>query len=160
MPVLNANIAQQNNFTFTIGLDGHKNIMLNITEVSGLGISISPTETPFGGNRAMLPGTTVQYNELTLSVILDDKLEALEQVYTYMNTLKDTSTDTADDQHTFQGLLRTFDGMYYPQVEFTFHHCWIASLGDLTLSTTITESEPIILSVGIQYDYFEFKRTA
>jgi len=160
MVSLNSNFSQQNNFTFNIGLEGNKNILLNVTEISGLGMNISPTEVPFGGNRALLPGTTVQFNEMNLSVLLDDKLETLEQVYTYMNTLKDTSTDTANDQHTFQGLLRMFDGMYYPQVEYTFHNCWITSLGDITLSTTISEAEPIILSVGIQYDFFEFKRTA
>lgn len=156
MPI-NPNIAQSNNFKFLMAQD-EKNIQFSVTEISGLGFNISEIDFPYHSINIKRAGDTVTFNSLSLTVLLDSDLQVLEQIHNYMDTIKDTDNNVKNDEYVFEGYLTLFDGMNYPTMKYTLHNCWISSMGDMTLSTTTTEAEPITLNVNVAYDWHELER--
>ena len=106
------------------------------------------------------PGDNANYNELSLSIIIDDKLYALEQLHTYINWVKNTENNTLTEEPFFTGLLTLYDLKNTSFFEFTLENCFFSAFADLNFTTSTTENQNLIMSATVSYDYYKVNRVA
>ena len=149
----NVNISQVANFTFTM-INPLKTIEFYIQEFSGLGVSLNTIEQPYQGITAKRAGATLTYNEIQLTVLLDEEMQAFEEAYNYMLATSNVETNEIDWQHTFTGILKPTNNKNWFIKKFELMDCWISSISDLNFSTNQTENAPITIPITIMFDYY------
>ena len=157
---LSPNQFSANNFKFAISQPGYENVEFQIQEFSGLGITINVQEQYHMSETLRRPGDNANYNELSLSIIIDDKLYALEQLHTYINWVKNTENNTLTEEPFFTGLLTLYDLKNTSFFEFTLENCFFSAFADLNFTTSTTENQNLIMSATVSYDYYKVNRVA
>jgi len=148
------------NFSFTIAEPGHENIDFQCQQISGLGITLGLTEHNDMGIPRKYPGDSITVNPINLTVILDDRLLALEQILDHMSQIKNMETNMQDPEHTFLGILQLMDNMNHPIMEFQFHSSWFESISDINFNSSDSDNTNITVDVAMNCDYYTYSRIA
>lgn len=152
----NPNVTQASNFLFVMSNET-KHIQFFVQEFSGLGISFNEVDNQtYMGQRIKRPGDLLTFNDITLTVIIDEDLDVLEEAYNFMAAggLKDVVTNELNWNNLFTGFLHLSTNRNNFKKTIKFDNCWIRELGDLNFQSTQGEVSPMITSIIIAFDAY------
>ena len=152
----NPNISQAANFLFVMSND-IKHLQFFVQEFSGLGISFSEVDNQtYFGQRIKRAGDVLTFNDISLTVMVDEDLNILEDAYNFMaKGLKNVEKNEINWNNIFTGVLHLSTNRNNYHKTITFENCWIRELGDINFSTTQGEVSPITTQVTIAFDAYD-----
>ena len=101
------------------------------------------------------PGDHIQWNNLTLSLICDEELEAYKEIMEYILLAKDPETgEMNNDEIWFDSVLHITTNKNNFSQKFRFYNCWISSVTDLAFNTTSSEDDPLVFNVEVIFSHF------
>lgn len=132
------------------------------------GVSIGVMDLPTPYYRMKQPGTSVEFDDVSLSLILDEQLIVYETLFNWMMSLKpltlnDSTTDTA-----IKSRIEKYTGDMFSNAKISLfsnnfteiyktiniYHLWPNSLSTIDLSNEDTESVVLTFEVIFSYAYF------
>jgi len=142
------------------------NVSFQVQSVTLPGLSLGVTEQPTPFKNIPLHGDKLTYDELTLSIKLDEDMQAWEEIYDWM-----IGIGKPDDYTQHASLVASDDGIYsdaslivisnnrIPNREFTFKNMFPVSLAPITLDTRSPNVEYVVLDIGFKYQSYSIKKT-
>ena len=119
-------------------------------------ISLSPPKVNSrSGALVNLASDTVEYDDLSVEVILDKDWEVWNNLYGHFLNGLNVEEGTFLKENIFDVWLEFFNGEGKSVKKFMFYKCRLVSFGDISLSTMDTEDELNTLSLGFVFDYME-----
>ncbi len=139
------------------GASNMKDMWWNVQTFQLPAISMSPPKVN-GRSGAMinLAPDVVDYDDLTLDVILDKSWVVYTQLYEHF--IKRLSVENAQfvKEGTFDLWIEMYDGEGKMQKKIWFYRCRLTTFGDMTFDMMSSEDELNTMSLSFVYDYFEF----
>ncbi|AZU98612.1 tail completion and sheath stabilizer protein [Acinetobacter phage vB_AbaM_PhT2] len=139
---------------------------LNVQTALIPGISIPTINTPLGKKglgRANRPGTTFEFEPLVCRVLIDEKLDAWTDIYTWMLSLNNYLTH--DNNGVLPGVLPDFISLHIlsndkvtPLMTIHYHNAWPQLIGDLEFNYTEEADPAIFANVTFQYSHFTVEK--
>ena len=105
------------------------------------------------------PGDMHNWNNLSLNVLCDENLSAFKEAHACSFAIKNPETGEMGIpfEELFDAKMIIFTNKNNYQHEVTFVDAWIQMVGDLQLSHTTSEDDPVTFAVEIVYDYYKFE---
>lgn len=136
---------------------------LNVQNALIPGVRIPVTETPSGTKglgRARLPGSTFEFDPLTIRFQVDEDLKSWLELYRWMLSINNYLT--LENEGWMDGVLPKFISLHILDntksksvMIIHYHGAWVSDLGEMEYSYT-EESDPAITCMAtFQYKYFE-----
>lgn len=148
------NVTQSTDYKFIMSND-FMHTEFFVQTFSGLGMSFGQIDREFFGHTVKRPGDNITFNDLSLTVILDEELEVLEELY---NTMAAKTRVVATSEITwtnlFEGILHLSTNRNNIRKRIRFENCWIKDIGDISYSAIDVEASIITTSVGIPFDSY------
>lgn len=113
-------------------------------------------------NEVPLPGDKLDFSEVTINIILDEELQAYQEVFGWMNRLVNTkyvptterSTLLPSSEHDMT--LMILNSANTKQVSFIYRNAFPVNIGNLSMGAE-AEASPILMPVSFQYTYFDIE---
>lgn len=151
------NLLKNENFTFILNNE-FKTLEFFVQEVNIPGVNLGEIQINHLSQNQKRVGDTLNYSQLNVTVICDEKLKAFQEVYNYLIRLKNPETGILDiEKAYFNGNLILTTNKNNPLLNIVFYNCWINSISDLQLVTTNTEANVLTFTITMNFDYYEFK---
>jgi hypothetical protein len=132
-------------------------IELTVQEVNIPGITIGIIEHPWQSMKDKMPGDSIEFNNLTLTVILDEDLKSLKEIIDNCMISHNPTTNTYHNKNAlFDATLHLTSNKNNVKHTLTFYDAWIQSFSDISLQTTSSEDEQVTVQFEIVYNYYTF----
>ena len=147
------NYLKPNSFKFV--LERVPNITYFTQSVSIPDLSLSSLDVPNPtGTKSLFTGWKSEYGVLSLSYIVDENMKNWIEIYDWYQActnLNDPSTivDLAD--RTSDGTLLVLTSAYAKNVNIKFRGLFPTSLGNVSFSSILTSTEPVVTTVNFEY---------
>lgn len=159
------NLTHQTNFRLDIP-DNNATIMMQsaVQRVSIPGIEMEPVQVPTNPLlQAQLPGSSVRFEPLNLTMLIDENLDAYCELYTWMLSINDyremRSTATLAGKSPRTIMVHVLDNSHQKTLAtFRFFDAWPSSLGQLDYTYSDEGNNPVTCDVTFYYKYFEVER--
>jgi hypothetical protein len=153
-----ANINLFKSCNFKIALKSEKQIELMVQEVNLPGYTIGQIETRWQSMSDKRPGDSIEFNDLMLTVLIDEDLEIYKEIYNNLILQHNPLTNTLEcSKQLFDGYLFLLTNKNNLQHKVHFYNCWIKSLDDVQLSHATSEDEQLIVTLNISYNFYMFE---
>jgi hypothetical protein len=110
------------------------------------------------GHQAMKdkrPGDSVEWEDLTLTILCDEDLNAFKDVYKYLNLTHDPYTNTLEvRQEVFDATLFITSNKNNPKFKIKFYDAWFQSVSPIQFQSTSPDENNLTFTVGIRYNYY------
>jgi hypothetical protein len=104
------------------------------------------------------PGDSIDFEDLTLTIICDEDLNAFKEVYNYLKLAHHPVTNALEvQQEMFDAYLLLTTNKNNVQHKLHFVDAWIQSVGAIQLQTISSEDNNITFPVTIRYNYYLFE---
>lgn len=103
-----------------------------------------------------LGSDTTNYEELTVTAILDKNWKVYDELYAHFIERLNVETGQFTKEGTFDIWIQFFNGEGKPVKKFTFYRCRLVSFGGLNVSTQDTEDTLNTLDLNFVFDYMEY----
>jgi len=131
-------------------------VMITITNIPGFGLS--QIELPRPGIMDKRPGDFLTFNDLSVTVNCDEKLEVYKQIHNYLLTASNPNNAHYDNVYPiFDGILLLTTNKNNVQHKITFYDCFFKSVGNIQLQSTTSDDNLISFNMDIGYVYFDFE---
>lgn len=140
--------------------------VLNVQTALIPGISIPVTNVPsgtFGLGRANIPGSTFEYEPLVTRVLVDENLDAWEDIYKWMLSINNYRTLHSEGWE--DGVLPPFITLHVWNNSKTkilmsihYYNAWPSNMGDLEFNYTEDSDPAVYVNVTFQYASFAVER--
>lgn len=141
------------------------NVNWFVQEVNLPGVTLGDSSKYYATGKAAIPGDNLEYNELTISFIVDESLNNWREIYNWMRGLAPTAIG-GDNQYKdlkasefgliSDGNLVVLTNSSNPNISLSFKDLFPTSLSDVHFRTTDTTLDPITASVTFRYTHFDF----
>lgn len=132
------------------------NVWVNSQTFSLPTISLSPPKmNSRSGALVALASDTVEYDDLTVDIILDKEWKVWNDLYKFFLNELNVEEGTFLKDQVFDTWIEFFDGSGKSVKKFMFYKCRLLSFGDINLSTMSGEDELNNLSLTFTFDYME-----
>lgn len=149
--------AKQSNFYILLG--DNKKAEFFVQETSLPGFTFGDIDIRYNSNLIKHPGDEITWNQLTLQILCDEDMNAWMELFNMCITIRDPETNIMDIQKPFfDAVLLWTTNKKNIQLEITFHDAWLAGLGDLPLSHTTNDDDPIQFQADLWFNYYTIKR--
>ena len=149
------NFSHSSSVYFTMTVLGRE-VTYNVQRVNLPGISFNNIELSKTAQRFFKQGDTPQYNSLTLDIILDENLEIWKEIVSIFQTM--TKEGDGDQELTeFTSYLHIYNEKDQSILRLEFIDCVFQNIGDVEFDTS-GEDQELILSLTIDYAFFEFEK--
>ena len=149
----NRNFTHSSNFIFVTNLFNDEQTSYSIQEVNLPGLSFSHIASSHRSVNLNLQGDTLNFNDLTLNLIVDEELKVWKEIVNKMTRMRDAYSSNGEKVEEMS-FLEIHDDNSKLVLKLAFSGCMIESIDDLAF-TTITEDEIITCSVTLKYDYYQ-----
>lgn len=123
------------------------------------GMSIGQLDIGFNAMKDKRPGDSIEFEPLTLTVLLDENLTSYKNVHDYLNLTHDPITNKlVVDQEVFDATLFITSNKNNPKFKFTFRDAWFQSISEIQLQSTSTDENNLSFTIGIVYNFFTFEK--
>lgn len=122
---------------------------VNIPGISFQNINISKMFTQFP-----LQGDTPQFENLQISLILDEQFNVWKKLFELKNSMTNSNTSQAKLEN-FEAFLFIYDEKDNLTLQLNFHHCVLQSIGSVDFDTT--SDAILILPITIEYAFYDTK---
>jgi len=141
------------NFTFLLSSNKLKNLEFRVQSFTALGITLDEYVRYWNSVQITRPGDTMTFNEASMTILLDEELTILEDLYDYLFRIKDFVENELDDDD-WTGTLITATNRNNFNKKFIFKNCWIKSFNDITFTSTETSNTPLTTDISIVYSHY------
>lgn len=155
MTITATDYAQEANFIFKM-TNNIKEVEYRIVSWSGGGLSLGTNDLNWQSTATRRPGSTITFNDLNLSVLIDEEFSSYESAFDFIKLFKDSESGIIGDwgDNSFSGILMTTDNRNRFNKVFTFSNCWFSSMGDLSFKTSQQGTEVMTFSLTVIFDYY------
>lgn len=103
-----------------------------------------------------LGSDTTNFDELNISVILDNEWKVYDELYAHFVKRLNVETGEFIKEGTFDIWIQFFNGKGEPVKKFDFYRCRLTSFGGLDVSTQDTEDTLNTLQLTFVFDYMDY----
>lgn len=97
------------------------------------------------------PGDKLEYEDLIVSILIDEGLEGYEEIHKWMNE----AALAEDDNDFFSDMsILVLTNNSNKNKTFTFHNCFPQTIGNILFDTTATEDQPLSVDVIFNFSHF------
>jgi hypothetical protein len=153
----NDNTLMNNYFRFSLERVPFVSYFCQRATIPSLGFNFIEVPTRFGA-KLNITGTSFEFDDLTISFIVDEKMQNWLEIYNWMKQLAnlEKSTETVDyKERTSDAEIITLNSASKPQLAFKFKHIFPVSLGAVNFDSTLTDTEPIVVDATFKYTTYE-----
>jgi hypothetical protein len=153
------NFFNAKNFDFTIKRLPNVQFFVQGASIPGLSIDTTYQATPF--SPIARPGNKLSYDELLITVAVDENLVCYKEIYNWMSGLAPTNnfdqynTLIAGDGQFSDASLIILNSKGNSKVEFKFTDLFPVSLSAIQMTTTNSTTEYVTTTIGFRYTTFE-----
>jgi hypothetical protein len=134
-----------------------KQIEFFCQEVQIPGYSLGSIDIPYASMKTKRSGDSIEFEDLTLTVLLDEDLSTFKEIYDYLMLTHNTfSNELEVQQQVFDATLFITTNKNNIQHKIHFYSCWFQSISPVQFMTTSTDENNLTFTVGIRYDYYSF----
>ena len=116
------------------------------------GISVAPTQSNFRNRKGFVPGETIEYEQLSVRMAIDENMEAYKEIFDWIVAQSNVVGGVVHDLS-----LVVLSSHSNPNKRFAFKNAFPISLGAIEFSTQESDVEYSYVDVSFQYDSFEIK---
>jgi len=138
---------------------------MNDPEVSVPGVALGDASKSYSTGLATFAGDSLQYNELSISFIVDESLNNWREIYNWMRGLAPASLGEdnqysdlkmSDYRTVSDASLILLTNTGNPNIKIDFKDMFPLSLSDIGLKLNDTSVEPVSAQVTFRYTYMNF----
>lgn len=157
--MIQQNFFNAKNFDFTIKRLPNVEFFVQGASIPGLNISTTTQATPFAAiNR---PGNKLDYDELVVTIVIDEKLVGYKEIYKWMTGM--TSPNNFEQYQELQteggvfsdASLIVLNSKGNASVEFKFENLFPVSISAIQMTATNSTTEYVTTTIGFRYTTFE-----
>ena len=148
----NRNFTHNSNFFFQTNLFNKDETSYAVQECNLPGLNFSHIQISKRSVFANEQGDTISYNDLNISLIIDEDLVVWKDIITSMQNMRNPVT-TKGEEYMKYGYLIIQDDNTNQIIKLEFIDMIIESIDDMTFNTN-SEDEIITCTVTIKYDYY------
>lgn len=145
------NFSHTSNFFFGSTLLGEETLY-RVQSCNLPGVSFSHIQTSKSSVIGWIQGDTIQYNDITLDIILDEGLKTWKEIINKIIKMRDPETSDGSNLEA-ESWLEIHDDNSNIVLKLILNGSRIDSISDVIFST-ITEDEVLVMPLTIKYDYF------
>ena len=150
---LNYNLAINVNFKMEIA--GAPEFNYFIQQVNLPGLEMAGIETPYKNNQAFMPSNRIDYDPLNINYLVSEDFS--NYIYMY-NWMRDIMFDDYPKEHFRDMTLHVLNNNKLKNLQVKFYGCFPTSLMQLDLESAVADTNPLMNTVMIRYQYFEIVR--
>lgn len=155
--VTSFNLAKVSNAILVLKND-YRAMEFFVQQVNLPGMSLGETPLPWQGLDFKVPGTTVTWNPLTLTLVCDEEMKAFKDCIKWMDDLKnDRPNSLSDLSKLFQARMLLMSNKNNKKHEIVFENCWLQSIDDLQYMHDSMEDEQMTFTATMLYSYYYFE---
>lgn len=165
--VKNLNLLNPLGFEFVLARS--PNLVWFIQGVNVPGVSLGDSSQSYSTGKASIPGDDLEYNELSLTFLVDESLNSWREMYNWMRGIAPTQIG---DDNQYETLKKSDFGVVSdatliihtnssnPNIKFEFKDVYPLSLSDIDLSVVGSEVEPIQSTISFRYTRYDILTVA
>ncbi len=160
----NLNYLQPTSYKITIDRENYPNLEFFAQTITHPGMFLNATEMPFRQVVGVpFAGSSVTYNELSVSIILDEDLTSYNEMYDWLRRALEVPEVTPLRRQWKKKTIPTYSDLTLSILsshnnktkQIFYKDCVPTSLGDIQFESTASGTEFITYSVGFRFSYFE-----
>lgn len=129
-----------------------------VTAANVPGFTLGQIELPRPVVKDKRPGDSLEYNDLSITVVCDEKLKAFKEIYSAIVLSANPNTgDLEINKTVFDCDLFLTTNKNNIQSHIHFYNAFFKGVGDLQLETTTSEGEQVTFTVDIGYSFYNFE---
>jgi hypothetical protein len=122
------------------------------------GVTIGTITTGYASMADKRPGDTIDFSDLTLTIICDEDLGSYKEIMKYLNMTHDVLTNEIRvAPEVFDSFLYLTTNKNNVQHTLHFYDMWIETVSDLVLQTITGDDNSISFTVGLKYNFYTFE---
>lgn len=149
----NTNTISAPNYIFLLSSNKLKELEFRVQSFSGLGISLGENVRYWQSLTIVRPGDTMVFNEMNLTILVDENLSIINDLYDYLFRIKDYDENTLSSED-WTGTLIVSNNRNNTTKKFTFKDCWIKSFTDLEFTSTESSNTPLTTSITVTFSHY------
>ena len=146
------NFAHSSNFYFQTNLFDRDESIYAVQECNLPGLNFSHIITSKRSALGNIQGDTITFNDLNLSLIIDENLEVWKEIISKMLIMRNPDTTEGENYERY-GYLIIQDDNTNEILKLEFVNMMIETIDDLSFNTN-SEDEIITCSIVLKYDYY------
>ena len=132
-----------------------KYIELFTTETNIPGITIGSMDLNYQSMVRKMPGNSITYDELTLTILIDKELNTYKELMSILNITHNPITNTYDaNQEVFDAYLLLNSNKNNPFAQLHFYDMWIETFSAISLTSTSGDDNPYNCTLGLRYNFY------
>jgi hypothetical protein len=117
-------------------------------------VTVNEVAIPRGRNTAYVPGDTISYEPVTVTMMISEDMENFKEIYDWLN--KSVAADKYDDK--FDDLtIYILTSKNNPNKKIMFKNVFPTSIGNVNFSVQEADIVYATVDVTFRYDYFTFE---
>ena len=152
------NITSSPNFIFLLSSGDLKNLEFRVQSFSGLGMTLGDNIRAWNGLTITRPGDSITFNELTLSILLDEELNIIEDLYNYLFRIRNFEENTLNTDDWTGTLFVSTNRNNYTK-KFIFNECWIKAFTDIPFTSAELSVNPLTTDITINFSHYTIEDT-
>ncbi len=156
----NYNYFQPSQFKVNIDRTKASNLEFYCQRISHPGIAVSSTSVPVSRLQTLsIPGDTLNYDELTMEIIIDEDFKAYSEFYAWLESLTVTRSDfqqipnqTIIETDILVSILSSANNVVK---QFKYLNCVPTSLGAINFEASVGETDIVTFPITFRIDTFE-----
>jgi len=160
----NINYLQPTSFRLVIDRKNYPNLEFFCQSVSHPSMTMSAAELPYQKLVSVpFPGDKLNFGELSANVILDEDMQAYDEMYNWLRRLLDTPTKNASDKidgtvsHYADITLVVLSSHNNKTKQIRYIDCVPTELGTIQFESTVDGTSFITFPIAFRFSYFEFE---
>ena len=153
----NDNTLMNNYFRFSLERVPFVSYFCQRATIPTLSFNFIEVPTRYGA-KLNISGTSFDFDDLTISFLVDEKMQNWLEIYNWMKQLSNLEGDTnvvEYNERTSDAEIITLSSASKPQLAFKFKNIFPVSLGAVNFDSTLTDTEPIIVDATFKYTTYE-----
>lgn len=143
--------------SFIVQFKDQKTLELMVTSANIPGFTLGEIEIGRPVVKDKRPGDSLTYNDLSITVLCDEKLAAYKEIYEYLILSANPNTgDLEISDNVFDCSVQLLTNKNNYQHKIYFYNAFIKSISDIQLETTTTEGEAATFTVDLGFSFFNF----
>lgn len=119
------------------------------------GITIGSIDLPYSSMTRKMPGDSISFEDLTLTVLLDKDLKVFREIMSILQLTHNTLTNEYHVQEeVFDCFLLINSNKNNPIFKLHFYDAWLETISPLNLTTISGDDNPYNLTIGIKYNFY------
>lgn len=148
----NVNQLSPTSFKLIINSQDYSNTEYFVVSATLPGLTIAASSTHFRNQRGWVPGDTVEYEQLSMRIAMDENMTVYKEIHNWM-----TGFTNATDLPRHDITLLVLTSHNNPNQGFRFANAFPVSLGSIEFSSQQSDAEYAYIDVTFQYDYFKIE---